>query len=257
MALRDGVGGRCAIVRDQVLGGRAVGIFVQTPHAIVAEVLSASGVDCICIDQEHAPIGVESLHALVGASAVPALVRVPDCTAHAISAALDAGAAGVVVPRVSTPGQAADAVAFARFPPVGRRGVGPGRAAGYGLGIDRELEAANDRTLVAIQIETRSALEELDQILEVDGVDVVFVGPGDLGASLGTAGPELDATVADILARARAAGRAAGTFARDVRAATEWLERGASLVLLGSDLGFLGSAVAQAWHRLPERGPTS
>jgi 4-hydroxy-2-oxoheptanedioate aldolase len=245
-------------VRSRVLGGPPlVGLFVQTPHAIVVEVVAAAGVDCLCIDQEHAPIGVESLHGLIGVSTVPVLVRVPEATAHAISAALDAGAGGVLVPRVSTPAQAADAVAFARYPPAGIRGLGPGRAAGYGRSIERELTSANDRTLVAIQIETGAALAELDRILEVDGVDLVFVGPGDLGASLGQTGSDLEATVTDILARARAAGRATGTFARDPAAATAWLERGASLVLLGSDMTFLSAAVEDAWRGLPERSSSS
>jgi 4-hydroxy-2-oxoheptanedioate aldolase len=245
-------------VRDRVVAGRhQVGIFVQTPHPIVVEVVAAAGVDCLCIDQEHAPIGVESLHALVGVSTVPALVRVPDCTPHAISAALDAGAAGVLVPRVSTAAQAADAVAFARYPPAGSRGLGPGRAAGYGREIDRELVGANDRTLLAIQIETGAAVAELDEILEVDGVDLVFVGPGDLGASLGRKGPDLEAAVTDVLARARAAGRATGMFAPDAAAATAWLERGVSLVLLGSDLALLAAAVADVWRALPDRASPS
>ena len=252
-------------LRRQLLGGgSAVGTFVQTPHPVVPELLAALGVDVLCLDQEHSAMGVETIHALVGAAAlggVPVVVRVADCTAHHIGSALDAGAAGVLVPRVRSASDAAAAVAFARYAPGGVRGLGPGRAAGYGRDVARELREANERTLVAVQIETRAAVDALDEILAVEGLDLVFVGPGDLSASLGLAGgiadPRLQPVVENVLDRAHAAGRATGVFALDAAAAADWLRREVGLVLLASDLGLLAGAVADAWATLPVRRSVS
>lgn len=238
-------------------GGRAAGIFVQTPSPVVPELLGHLGVDFVCIDQEHSALGPESVQALVAGAAlgsVPALVRVSDSTAHHVAAALDAGAAGVLVPRVSSAAAARDVVRFARYPPVGERGLGPGRAAAYGRTIPNALATANDELLVAVQIETRAALDALDEILAVDAIDLIFVGPGDLSASLGLAGgirdPQLEDVVADVLARARAAGRLTGVFALDADGARAWLDTGVQLVVVGSDLALLAGAVEQTWSAL-------
>jgi len=126
-------------------GGRVAGLFVQTPHPVVTELLGALGVDVLCLDQEHSAMGPETVHALVGGAAlggVPAIVRVADGTAHHIAAALDAGAAGVLVPRVGSAAAAEAAVRFARYPPAGERGMGPGRASGYGRRIAESLARA-------------------------------------------------------------------------------------------------------------------
>ena len=243
-------------------GGRVAGLFVQTPHPVVTELLGALGVDVLCVDQEHSAMGPETVHALVGGAAlggVPAIVRVADGTAHHIAAALDAGAAGVLVPRVGSAAAAEAAVRFARYPPAGERGVGPGRASGYGRRIAESLARADEETLVAVQIETRAALDVLDEILGIDGVDLIFVGPGDLSVSLGLAGgladPRLRPVVEDVLDRAAAAGKATGVFAADVEGGAGWLARGVGLVLVGSDLGFLAAAVEHAWRSLDDAPP--
>jgi 4-hydroxy-2-oxoheptanedioate aldolase len=238
-------------------GGQAVGIFVQTPSPVVPELLGHLGVDFVCIDQEHSALGPESVQALVAGAAlggVPALVRVSDSTAHHVAAALDAGAAGVLVPRVSSAPTARDVVRFARYPPLGERGLGPGRAAVYGRTIPDALATANDEILVAVQIETGAALDALEEILAVDGIDLIFVGPGDLSASLGLAGgigdPQLHGIVVDVLARSREAGRATGVFALDTDGARAWLDAGVQLLVVGSDLALLAAAVEQTWSAL-------
>jgi 4-hydroxy-2-oxoheptanedioate aldolase len=245
-------------LRERVLAGeRVVGIFVQTPSPVVPELLGGLGVDFVCIDQEHSAIGPETVQALVAGAAlgsVPALVRVADVTAAHIGAALDAGAAGVVVPRVSSAAAAAEVVRLARYPPLGERGLGPGRAAGYGRAVAEALTRANEETLVAVQIETRAAVDALDEILGVDGVDLVFVGPGDLAASLGLAGgiadPDLVEVVEGVLTRTGEAGRAAGVFAVDNEQAAKWRQPGVALLVVGSDLSFLATAVEGAWATL-------
>lgn len=236
---------------------RVAGPFVQTPHPVVPELLGRLGVDFVCIDQEHSGLGPETVQSLVAAAAlggVPALVRVADATAHHIAAALDAGAAGVLVPRVSSAAAARDVVRWSRYPPAGERGLGPGRASGYGRAIPELLARANTEVLVAVQIETRAAHDALDEIVAVDGVDLVFVGPGDLSASLGLEGgladPRLRDVVAGILHRAREAGRATGVFALDAGSAAAWWAEGVELVVLSSDLGLLADAVERTWVEL-------
>jgi 4-hydroxy-2-oxoheptanedioate aldolase len=238
-------------------GDRLAGLFVQTPHRIVPELLGRLGVDVLCIDAEHGAMGRETVHALVSASPVHALVRVAEASAAAVGSALDAGAAGVLVPRVESAAAAAAIVGFARYPPQGGRGIGPARSNGYGYGIPDALAHANDEVLVAVQIETRAGLDELDAIAAVAGVDMIFVGPGDLSASLllpgGIGDPALEEIVEAALARATDAGRARGVFALDVEVGAGWRARGVELVLVGSDLGFLAAGVEAAWAQLAER----
>ena len=110
-------------------------------------------------------------------------------SAETIAAALDSGARGILVPRVSSAAQAAAAVEAARYPPLGRRGVGPGRAASYGYRIPEYLAGANAELVVALQVETAEGLDNVDAIAATEGVDVVFVG-GDLSVSIDAIGPE-------------------------------------------------------------------
>ncbi|PZO73102.1 MAG: 4-hydroxy-2-oxovalerate aldolase [Mesorhizobium amorphae] len=243
--------------RKRCLEGEALfGTFVAIPHPVAVEVTAASGFDFLCIDCEHGQIGRETVENLVRAAdvhGVPALVRVPGHGAEAVAAALDSGARGVLVPRVSTPEQAAGAVRAARFPPLGARGVGPGRAAGYGYRIPDYLARANSEIVVAVQVETVEGLRQVDAIAAVEGVDLVFVGPGDLGVSLDAAGlggaEQLSDAVAAILRAARAAGKVAGMFCGRPEDAGRWAEAGASFFMLGADSIFLGNAASEGLKR--------
>jgi 4-hydroxy-2-oxoheptanedioate aldolase len=235
-------------------GEQLTGLFVQTPHPIVPELLGRLGADVLCIDAEHGALGRETVHALVAATPVHALVRVAETSAAAVGSALDAGAAGVLVPRIESAAAAAAAVGFARYPPQGERGIGPARSNGYGRAIPAALARANDEVLVAVQIETRAGLDALDEIAAVQGLDMIFVGPGDLSASLGLAGgiadPALPGIVEGALARAGTASRARGVFAFEPEQGAVWIARGIELVLVGSDLAFLAAGVEAAWARL-------
>jgi 4-hydroxy-2-oxoheptanedioate aldolase len=169
-------------------------------------------------------------------------VRVADNAVPYLAGALDAGAAGVIVPRVHSGAEAAAAARAAHFPPRGERGVGPGRAAAYGRTIPEYVARAAAETLLAVQVESRRAVDALDEIVATDGVDLVFVGPGDLAASLGLPGlddPGLVELVEQIVTRIHAARRWAGVFAATPARAAAWLEQGVELVLLRSDVSFL------------------
>jgi 4-hydroxy-2-oxoheptanedioate aldolase len=155
----------------------------------------------------------------------------------------------VIVPRVDDAAGAAGAVAATRYPPIGERGLGPSRATGFGVDIPAYLKRANDDLLLAIQVETGAAVDALDSLLEVDGVDMIFVGPGDLGCSLGIddpKDPELRRIVESIITRSRDAGRLAGVWAANTADAARWRDAGAELVILGSDLIWLARGVTAA-----------
>lgn len=220
-----------------------LGPFLTVPSAMVAEIACAAKPDFVCIDMEHGPVSYQTVEDMLRAAdlrGVPALVRVRAPDFAAIGQALDAGAAGVLVPRVSCATEAMRAVEAARFPPEGRRGVGPGRAAGYGRTIAAYLDAARAQTVVAIQIETVEALDNLEEILAVQGIDLVFIGPGDLGVSLAAretnGGPAAGLAVAvdRILTAAAAIGRPAGIFAMS-RAEAAVHDGRAALAICGSD----------------------
>jgi 4-hydroxy-2-oxoheptanedioate aldolase len=240
-------------LRVEMEGGRRlVGAFVQSHDPASIELLGHLGFDFLCVEGEHSAMGVETIRALVAAAELtpaPPLVRVAGNDPVLIAAALDAGAQGVVVPRVDSGPEAAAAVASTRYPPDGARGLGPGRAAAYGRGVPEYLASANAEVLLAVQVETRAAVDDLDAIFAVDGVDMIFVGPGDLGASLGIAdprGPELLETVESILRRAKEAGRLTGIFAADPEAADRWRALGTDLVVLGSDMSWMAEGVKRA-----------
>ncbi|WP_145632791.1 HpcH/HpaI aldolase family protein [Rhizobium sp. ERR 1071] len=228
-----------------------IGTFAAIPHPVAIEVTAASGIDFLCIDWEHSQISRERIEDLIRAAdvhRVPAMVRVPGHTAEDIATVLDAGAAGVLVPRVSTAEQARAAVKATRYPPLGARGVGPGRAAAYGYRIPDYLAKANEELLLAIQVETAEGLANIAEIVAVDGVDLIFIGPGDLSVSIDAMGPtgkdRLDAAIRTITETTLAAGRAVGIFRPSPDDIGAWFEAGISFFILASDTMFLGASLA-------------
>lgn len=238
--------------RQPCLAGKhLVGTFVAIPHPVAMEVTAQAGFDFVCIDWEHVQIardGIENLVRAADIHGMPAMVRVPGHAPEAIAAALDSGARGVLVPRVSTAAQAAAVVKATRYPPLGERGVGPGRASGYGCRLPGYVARANDEIVLAVQVETAEGLANAEGIAATPGVDVVFVGPGDLSVSIAAVGPanaaRLDQAIAAILDAALAHSKTAGIFCFRPEDAAKWEARGASLFILASDTMFLGAAVA-------------
>jgi len=238
--------------RQKCIGkSNLIGSFAAIPHPVAVEVMALSGLDFLCIDWEHAQISRDMIEAMVRAAdvhRVPAMVRVPGHAPEAIQAALDSGAQGVLVPRVSTAEQAAMAVKASRYPPLGERGVGPGRAAGYGYRIPEYLAAANERIVVAVQVETSEGLANIEAIAAVDGVDLIFVGPGDLSVSIDAIGPagadKLSQAIGTIIRATVAHGRTAGIFCASPQNVALWAAIGASFFVLASDTMFLGAGTA-------------
>jgi 4-hydroxy-2-oxoheptanedioate aldolase len=238
--------------RDAAVGrAKLVGTFAEIPHPVAIEVMAQSKPDFICIDWEHGQIARDQLENLVRSSDVhnvPAVVRVPGHAPDEIAAALDSGARGILAPRVSTAAQAAAVVKASRYPPHGERGVGPGRATGYGYRIFDYLAEANDSIVVAVQVETVEGLANVDAIAATEGVDVVFVGPGDLSVSLDAYRPEGAAKLAKAIEKIIAAtlkhGKTSGIFCGRPNDVGRWAAEGASFFILASDTMFLGAATA-------------
>lgn len=238
---------RQQIFRERVRrGDRLLGTFIKTPHPAVVEVLGGMPLDCLCIDAEHAPFDRTAIDLAVLAARVadmPTLVRVSRPDPAEILNALDLGATGVVIPHVSTP-EAADAAAAAcRYGQGGRGYSGGTRAAGFGSrSMPDNVDRANAEVTLIAQIEDAAAVENIDSIAAIDGVDLLFIGRMDLAVSLGARSPD-DAVVIDavdrICAAARRHKRALGMFTPTVEEARRWADSGASLFLLQSDQQWL------------------
>jgi len=170
-------------------GGVVVGSWVNTCSAVAAELMAAAGFDFLAVDAEHSAIDVPQAQALFQAIAsgnpdCAAMVRLPGSDYQDIKRFLDAGAAGVIAPLINTAEQARGLVAAVRYPPAGTRGVGFCRANMYGMNFDAAVASANDVNVAAVQIEHIDGVRNIDSILSVPGIDVVFVGPYDLSASM-------------------------------------------------------------------------
>lgn len=239
--------------RERLLGGdRLIGVVVTLPSPEVAELLSQVGFDWLWIDTEHGPfdaLGAQR-HLQAAAERVPAVVRVPWAEDVWIKKALDIGASGVIVPQVNTAAQARQVVAASKYPPEGTRGVGAARAHKYGLGFQAYVDAANQQTAVIVQAEHIEAVENIDQIVAVDGVDAVLVGPYDLSASMGKIGqvqdPQVQQAIEKIRQSCQAAGVRLGMFGDNPASLKPWLDKGFSLIACGTDTMHLIAATKEA-----------
>ncbi len=223
-----------------------IGSYLKTPSSIISEVLGLTPLDAVCLDAEHAPFGRLELDACIfalRAAGMPSLVRVPSAAPTEILNALDCGATGVVVPHVCSAAEAEAVAHAARFGRGGRGYAGSTRAAGYTTKsmADHQADSGANTTVIA-QIEDIEAVERIDEIAAVDGIDCLFVGRIDLTVALGAASPDdprVIEAVETICAAGRAAGKSVGMFVPKVEEAKRWREQGASLFLLSSDHSFI------------------
>ena len=227
-----------------------VGLWLALANSYTAEICATAGFDWLLIDGEHAPNDVRSiLTQLQSIASYPghAIVRPVIGDVALIKQLLDIGAQTLLVPMVDTAEQARALVAATRYPPEGIRGNGSmiARVTRWGL-QDDYVEKANDEICLLIQAETRCALDNLEAICAVDGVDGVFVGPADLAASLGHRSnpghPDVQAAIDDALTRIFASGKAAGILSSDVAQAKRYLDMGCTFVAVGVDARLLAGA---------------
>lgn len=213
----------------------------------ISEVLARAGFDWLFIDAEHGPFDPhDALQLLQAAGGCPGVIRVPAHDEVWIKKALDIGAAGIIVPQVNTPGQARRIVAAAKYAPMGQRGVGIGRAHGFGLTFNDYLRGANDDTCVIIQAEHRDAVDNIGELAKVDGIDAILIGPYDLSASYGKPGelndPEVRDAIAQITRKCKDAGMPLGIFGSDAAAVMPFIDQGFTLIAVGCDTLFIIAA---------------
>jgi 2-keto-3-deoxy-L-rhamnonate aldolase RhmA len=232
-----------------------IGTWLQINNATAAEVLANSGHEWIAIDIEHTDIDITSLTDLLrgmyGKGVAP-IARVATNGVMDIRRALDVGATGVLVPFVNTAEQARQAVAAAKYPPLGVRGFSFSRANDWGVNFQADVRSANDETAVIVMIESRQGVDNVEAIVAVDGVDAVFIGPYDLSGSYGIPGQTQDPVVRDACRRVvRAcenAGKSVGLLVvrptpKNVR---QVVDDGFTLLCLGLDTVFLDQGARAA-----------
>lgn len=237
-------------------GQLAVGtMLAEIRQPSVMQMLVNAGLDWVILDNEH---GVFSDHNLADLArtarwlGLTPIVRVPALTYEQICHALDGGAQGVMLPRIRTADEVRFAVSCAKYPPEGARGSAMGRGhtdfkAGDVVAMMRD---ANAESFVIVQIETREALENLEAILAVPGVDCALIGPNDLAIALGVAGqmrsPVLDEAINRTLAACTERGIVPAIHTNDVALTGEWAKRGMRLVSISSEVGFMMKAAKEA-----------
>lgn len=245
------------LFKERILQGHVqLGLWAGLASAYTAEVIAGAGYDWILIDTEHSPANLENvLGQLQAIEPYPtsAAVRVPWNDTVTMKRYLDIGAQTLLVPYVETAEEARTAVANTRYPPEGLRGVAlTTRANRFGRLAEYPSKAA-EQICVIVQIETALGLENLEEIASVDGVDALFVGPADLHAALGHVGetthPQVVSLIDRAISRIAEAGKAPGVFAPIEDYARRWIDLGALIVSVGSDIGVLARGTENLLHR--------
>jgi len=226
-------------------GETTVGTWITTGSPDIAELIAHTGVDWLVFDMEHAPIDIEKVQVLMQATSgtdITPFVRVAWNDLVLIKRALDIGAQGLVIPWVNSEADAIKAVQAARYPPRGLRGAGPRRAAMYGL--DRNYMAdAESKIMIIVQIETSQAVENVEKILHVDGVDAFFIGPRDLSTSMGIQDRRndqtFDLTLKKLLEAGEKLGVPAGIMCHSTDEIKSATQKGFKFIAIGSDCDYL------------------
>lgn len=239
----------------------AVGLWLHSHSFHIARIIAAQGLfDWLVVDMEHTPVDLSTASMIlatiadISAGRCTPLVRIARGTQDKIKQALDAGAQGIIVPMINTAEEAASVVRYTRYPPLGERGAG-GLTPHLGFGTTSPIEYvknANDEILVAVQIETGAAVNNIEAIVSVPGIDLIFIGPFDLHLSLGLSPgmwsdlPEFQAAVQKVRAACRRRGMPYGTLAPNAEGVQARLADGFTLVGMGTDIAhLLGSITGQ------------
>lgn len=227
-----------------------LGTWMQIGHPVPAEILANAGFEWVCVDAEHTDIGVNGvisiMRAMAHTDAVP-VVRVSQNSTIEIRQMLDAGAKGIIVPMVKTVEDAEKAVAAAKYPPEGVRGFGFCRANAHGADFDTYIKEANDNIFVVAQIEHIDGVKNIDAILQVKGIDGVFIGPYDLSGSMNIPGqlddPRVGEALQKVLDACKAAGKSSGlhVVAPDPARIVDALNKGFTFLALSVDALFMDS----------------
>ncbi len=220
-----------------------IGTWISSGSPNVVDVLRNLRFDWFVLDMEHSPISVETVAAMIqvlNGSKITPLVRVGEIDQALFKSVLDSGAHGLVVPMVNTAEEAERAVRFCKYPPRGVRGVAAVKASDYGFSMADYIRTANDQVTLIVQIETPEALQNVGEILAVEGVDVAFVGPSDMTMSLGLVddrgNPRVLEAMSNVVKACETAGKAAGTLATSAEEIRRDLDMGFRFLSLATDV---------------------
>ena len=218
-----------------------IGTLITVPIPEIAEIMAEVGYDWLWVDTEHSPFNARGAQRILQAAdhRCPCVIRIPSNDEVWIKKALDIGAAGIIAPGVNSAEEAEHIVRMCKYPPRGTRGVGIGRAHGYGLQFKEYVGKANDETAVILQAENTSAVKNISDIVRVSDIDAILIGPYDLSASMGKMGSiddaDVQAAMASIIKKCRDAGVPLGVFADSAESAKVYIQKGFSLVAISTD----------------------
>lgn len=234
------------LVRRIRAGEPVVGTWFTVPHPMAAETLARGGFDFLLLDGEHAPVPPDAVASLLPSTELqgcPVIYRPRTNSTDLIRGALDAGVTGVMVPMIESPAQAQAAIGAAKYPPLGRRGIGPWRASNYYDDYLDYVATANEKTALVLQIESREAVEAIDGIAALPGVDVLYVGPADMAGSIGLKPGErhevLTAAIGRVATAARKHRKALGIDVTSLDLLAGYREMGFSFFTYGIDTSYL------------------
>ena len=248
-------------------GKPSVGTWLALPDTTLAGLMSTTGFAWLTVELEHSPASMETASAcfaIIAASGCVPLARVPWNTVENIKRVLDTGAFGVVVPMVNSRAEAEAVVKAARYRPIGERSVGGQlHAANFATDFTTYYQKANDEILVVLMAEHVDAIANIDEILSVPGIDVVFIGPNDLHASMGlipafdSDSPEFNAAVKKVFESAKAHGVVPGIHVADAAQAQRRLNEGWQMIAVASDVGYMLDKASEVVNTLGlgQRGP--
>ncbi len=227
-------------------GDLLIGTFLTIPSLEIAEILASAGFDWIFVDMEHAPFSLSDVLRIlqVTEGKCPCIVRIPVLSEVWIKQVLDAGPAGIIIPHVNSADEVKKILNFGLYPPEGSRSVGISRAQEYGLKFKEYLERANHDIVVIPQVEHIEGVSNIQSIVEVPGISAIFLGPYDLSGSLGILGkvnePEILESLKTVKLACRKAGVPTGIFGADVQAVKPYIDKGHTLIAVGTDTLMLG-----------------
>lgn len=239
----------------------SIGSWLTIPHQAIIEILGSTGFEWLTIDMEHSPISIETAVNLIGhiqGNGMQALVRVSKNEEVIIKQVLDAGADGVIVPMIKNKEEAVQAVNFVKYPPTGKRGVGLNRAQKYGTAFDSYQTWVKDELVVIAQIEHIDAVNNLEEIFSVEGIDGIIVGPYDLSASMGYPGEydreEVKEALNKVDAITKRLNKPLGFHVIDSnhRKTLEKINKGYSFLAFSIDFFFLGDKAREEMELLKE-----
>lgn len=235
---------RSRLKESQVL----LGTMITLDSAVTAEIMAAIGFDWLFLDAEHSAMSSMEIQNVIRSAGpdMPCIVRLEAPAEVPVKKALDARAAGIIAPMINSAADARRIVQWAKYAPIGSRGVGLGRAHGYGLNFQQYMARANEQTVVIVQAEHINAVNDIAAIVQVPGIDAVLIGPYDLSASLGLIGqvdhPQVLEAIERVTAVCRNAGMPLGIFGLSAAAVKPYMQQGYTLIVAGVDTLLLGSA---------------